>query len=344
MKRKRTGLTAEKLNTYITLISWVIMGGLAAAVMWQTAVHKTIVIEERENRADNTTEMEEGRLLLMRPEQREDNRLFIPLEKDIAPDKVVLENHYMDRELWIILQDTGSAYYLENAVYGDMGGVTEGRLREQDKSVMLVLEMDRVYEYRSVMEGGKLIVTYGEPGEMYRQVVVVEPVGENQAEREITCSVAAIMQEKLDQEGTKLYIADSPGEEWNPEAGRMLVQQTEADLYVALSVSGAEDTGQYGIQSFYNDEYFIPGFGNVELADVLTRNVTIAAKNRAIGLVPVRDDAILGQLSVPAARLSMGFVTNETEQALLKQEAYQEKLAQGIVEAIKEVYTIRYEE
>lgn len=344
MKRKRAELTAEKLNIYITLLSWVIMGGLAAGIMWQTAIHKTIVIEESENRADNTAEMAEGRLLQLRPEQREDNRIFIPLEKDIAPDKVVLENHYMDRELWITLQDTDTAYYQENAVYGDLEGVIQGRYREQDKSVMLVFDMNSVYEYRSIMEDGKLIVTYENPGEVYRQVVVVEPVGNSEAERKITGSVAAFMQEISDQEDTKLYVVDYAGREPDREGGRMFVQQTQADLYVALSVSSAEDTGLYGIQSFFNEEYIIPGFGNMELADVLTRNVTIEVKNRAIGLVPVREDALLGQMSVPAARLSMGFITNETERTLLEQEAYRKKLAQGIAEAIKEVYTIRYEQ
>ncbi|MCM1569644.1 MAG: N-acetylmuramoyl-L-alanine amidase [Roseburia sp.] len=346
MKTKRTGWTAEKLNIYITLLSWLILGSLAADVMWRTAMHKTIIIEETESRPDGMmdTAATEGQPLLLRKEQREHNRLCIPLEKGITPENVMLENHYLDKELWVILQGAESAYYQEHEIYGDIDSVSEGRLRDQEKAVALVLKTDRVYEYRSVMENELLTITYAAPGEMYRQVIVVEPMGDTEAQQEITGRVAGLMQDGLEQQNTKLYVAESAGREKDSQTGLMLVQQTGADLYIGLCISSDEDTERYGIQSYYNDEYFIPGFGNVELADTLTRNVTIAARNRAVGLIPLSEDEALGQLSIPAAKLSLGFASNAVENKLLQQEEYQEKLAQGIVEAIKEVYTVRYEE
>jgi len=51
------------------------------------------------------------------------------------------------------------------------------------------------------------------------------------------------------------------------------------------------------------------------------------------------EDDILWQLKIPAARISLGYVTNSSERQLLEQESYQKKLAEGIAEAISEVYT-----
>ncbi|MFQ8980292.1 MAG: N-acetylmuramoyl-L-alanine amidase [Waltera sp.] len=95
----------------------------------------------------------------------------------------------------------------------------------------------------------------------------------------------------------------------------------------------------HGIRAEYNDEYYLPDFGNVQWADCVTRQVTVASSNRAIGLFPAEEDDILWQLKIPAARISLGYVTNSSERQLLEQESYQKKLAEGIAEAISEVYT-----
>jgi N-acetylmuramoyl-L-alanine amidase len=95
----------------------------------------------------------------------------------------------------------------------------------------------------------------------------------------------------------------------------------------------------HGISGEYNDEYYIPEFGNLQWADCVTRQVTVAASNRAVGLFPATEEDVLWEIAIPSARISLGYVTNAAERQLLIQENYQKKLAQGIAEAINEVYT-----
>ena len=65
----------------------------------------------------------------------------------------------------------------------------------------------------------------------------------------------------------------------------------------------------------------------------------MAASNRAVGLFPATEEDVLWEIAIPSARISLGYVTNTAERQLLIQEDYQKKLAQGIAEAINEVYT-----
>ena len=65
----------------------------------------------------------------------------------------------------------------------------------------------------------------------------------------------------------------------------------------------------------------------------------MAASNRAVGLFPAEEEDILQKIEIPAARIALGYVTNDTERQLLMQDSYQKKLAEGIAEAINEVYT-----
>ena len=78
---------------------------------------------------------------------------------------------------------------------------------------------------------------------------------------------------------------------------------------------------------------------NVQWAYALTRNVTIACGNRAIGLVPATDDSVLMQLNMPAAEISLGHISNEQERSLLMMQDYRGQLAEGLANALTEVYT-----
>lgn len=115
----------------------------------------------------------------------------------------------------------------------------------------------------------------------------------------------------------------------------LLAEEVGADLYVRLC-AGEDDTDEetYGITGFYNEDYYIPGFGNTDLADILTREVTIAASNRAVELKAAAEESMLKLLKVPAAEISLGFLSNPKEAYLLGQESYQEKLAAGFISAI----------
>lgn len=124
------------------------------------------------------------------------------------------------------------------------------------------------------------------------------------------------------------------------EARRQFADWVGADLYLEIGLSSdPEDASVYGISGEYNDEYYIPEFGNLQWADCVTRQVTVAASNRAVGLFPATEEDVLWEIAIPSARISLGYVTNAAERQLLIQEDYQKKLAQGIAEAINEVYT-----
>ena len=138
----------------------------------------------------------------------------------------------------------------------------------------------------------------------------------------------------------KVYLTRTEDTDVTKEARRQFADWVGADLYLEIGLSSdPEDASVYGISGEYNDEYYIPEFGNLQWADCVTRQVTVAASNRAVGLFPATEEDVLWEIAIPSARISLGYVTNAAERQLLIQENYQKKLAQGIAEAINEVYT-----
>lgn len=125
----------------------------------------------------------------------------------------------------------------------------------------------------------------------------------------------------------KVYLTRTEDIDVTKEARRQFADWVGADLYLEIGLSSdPENTSVYGISGEYNDEYYIPEFGNLQWADCVTRQVTVAASNRAVGLFPATEEDVLWEIAIPSARISLGYVTNAAERQLLIQEDYQKSL------------------
>lgn len=328
----------SKVNMVMTLVLWCLIGSISMALMLLVASDKVIVIADAGHSVPVVEEPQvrlPSGVLMLTEDSQQQCQLTIPMETGMKAENVVVENRYIDRELWIYIKQGQYTFYNENTITGDATWVQEAWYEAQEDGVILKLVMSDVMEYHSTLENGSLKLTLSHPHELFEQIVIIDPVDDV-----ITCKVAKQLQKKMNASNIKIYYTQTEDVKGSDEKCLQLLEAVEADYYLRLGVSqNAEDSNIYGIQTFYNEEYFIPGFGNVQWADLVTRKVTIASSNLAIGLQPAGEDSLLRQLEIPAAQLNIGFATNSQEALLLQQESYQEKLAQGIAEAIQEAYT-----
>lgn len=337
----------------LTFWLWIALSAVCMSVMLRFAADKTIVIPDMSAEqtglsgdVEQSRSPDTGQELILQHTDDASDSFCIPLPKGVKPEDVVMENRCMTRELWIYIQDGSAGFYRKNKITGDMAHVLEGRCQDWDSGIVLIFKMDGVWECRSTMDGNKLTIACIAPHELYDFLVVLDPAGgggesgaagSSITEKELALEVAKQVQKDFNLPGVKLYLTRTDDTEVSPQQRAALVEDVGADLYIRICAGYASDaTDTYGIQGRYNDTYFIPGFGNAELADTITRDVTIASSNRAVGLVPARGDSILSGIEIPAMELSVGYLTNAQEEALLEQAAYREKLAAGIIKGIQD--------
>ena len=119
-----------------------------------------------------------------------------------------------------------------------------------------------------------------------------------------------------------------------------LAAATKADMLIRIEVSGDENSKLYGTSAVYNSQYFIPGFGNVELADLLEREVVTSISGKACGLIESsEEDRVVNSATVPAAAIRVGYLTNSQEAILLQREDYIRRIAEGIYNAVMKAYS-----
>lgn len=280
------------------------------------------------------------------------NYFCVPMPERVKAEEVILENHYMNEELWVSISSSQPAllrdFYAANSVYGNSGCVVDGRFEAGEERACLRFALDGVYEYRSIFEDHILYVEFVPPKEAYEKIVVVDPAyggeetgvtAKNVVSKDITLNIAKALKAKFDESDIKVYYTRM--DDSNPTtADRVgLSAATKADMLIRIEVSGNENSKLYGTTAVYNSQFFIPGFGNVELADLLEREVVTSISGKASGLVEAASaDEVIGSATVPAAAIRVGYLTNSQEAILLQREDYIERIAEGIYNAVIKAY------
>ena len=273
--------------------------------------------------------------------------LCIPLPEGSKAEEITIENHYMDQELYVLIRNVQKSFYAEHALMGNRTGIEAGFYHETEDGVALIFALTQVYEYRTVFENNELYISFLNPREIYNQIVVIDPscggldrgnVENGVVEKELTLQIARKLKEKLDESGIKAYYTRM--DDVNPAAEQRvaLANEVKADMYIAISVDRSEEEEVYGVSTIYNDQYFIPGFGSVELADLLEKKLASEIKTKALGLEKASGESKLRYATVPAAEVRVGCLSNKQEAILLKREDYIEKIANGIYNAIISSY------
>ena len=123
-----------------------------------------------------------------------------------------------------------------------------------------------------------------------------------------------------------------------------LANKSGADLFISIH-NNATQSGRMsninGTQVMYDelDEDFL---GSRGLAQICLEEVTAQTGSSNKGIVEGNDIFIIRSSHVPAALIEVGFMTNQTELNNLKSEEYQEKVAQGIYNAVMRAFAEGY--
>ena len=318
--------------------------------------HKVIMVTEvaqDEVKEETTvkkemTEKNGGQNLTFQIGESNTSYLRIPLPEGCKAGEIVIENHYMDRELWLLIPKAEESFYADNAISGNRETIKQGSYEFAQEGCRLKFQLNGIYECQTIMEDNNLYISFLSPRELYDKIVVIDPacggvdagyaVG-NTLEKEITLQIARKLKEKLDGSDIKAYYTRM--DDVNPaDKDRIaLANDIKADMYIGISVNAGDDSAVYGTETVYNGDYFIPGFGSVELADCLEREVVTSIKGKALGLTEsTQEDYAIRNATIPAANIRVGYVTNKQEATLLMREEYIDKIATGIYNAILRIY------
>ena len=351
MQSKLMKKTMVPCSAFVTVAMAVMLYFCANRVVVVADVAQDEVVQAAEADADTTVPVDGNRIGIDRNSENT-NYFCIPIPSDVRVEEVTIENHYMDRQLWVSIDPEKmleeDVFYESNSVYGNCEKVVDGYFEVEDGKVCLRFQLTDVYEYHSIFENNTLYIEFVSPKEVYDKIVVIDPAygredtgaaTETILAKDITLNVAKALKDKLDKTDIKVYYTRMDDSNPAAEYRVRLADSTRADMLIRIEVNSAESSKKYGTEAVYNSRFFIPGFGSVELADLLEREVVTAIRGKANGLVEAEQtDTVVSEATVPAAAIKVGYLTNGQESILLQREDYIQRIAEGIYQTILKAY------
>lgn len=302
--------------------------------------------------APTETETADKSQIIIDRNSQNTNYFCIPMPEAVKAEEVTIENHYMDQELWVGIASAKmeelEAFYESTGVYGNCESVLDGHFDVENERVCLRFTLTDLYEYQSIFENNTLYIEFVSPKEVYDKIVVIDPAYGAQEDgvtvdgvlgKDITLEIAKALKAKLDETDIKVYYTRMDDSCPAEENRVRIAAAAKADMLIRIEVGSAESSKIYGTETVYNSRFFIPGFGSVELADLLEREVVTAISGKANGLIEAtEEDVVISEATVPAAAVKVGYLTNAQEYRLLQREDYIERIADGICQAIQKAY------
>ncbi len=254
---------------------------------------------------------------------------------------IVTENLYNERRFLVHINTESDSFYglmTASGVPLDAGMISGNESYVENVGVvydrsgaLLVFDMQKVSEYVLTMEENKVIMEAVSPGDMYDFVVVADPESDEAAgvSRDVSERCALLARDR----NIKVYITDREKEAEGGITPAELMNETDADIYIGLGVSH-DGPGHHGMSAFYDPLYYIPGFGSVDLSDCVLKNAVISSSNKALAVSQAPSGSTLYSINAPATFLILGNADDSRENDLLREDAYRDRIAKGLFDAI----------
>jgi len=151
-------------------------------------------------------------------------------------------------------------------------------------------------------------------------------------EKELNLSIAKIVQQMLEEKGYTVLMTRVDDTDLDDTDGILEANASGVDMFVAIHQNVIEnDPSVQGVETWYeqgrqDSEY---------LAQVMQDAVITATGAEDRGIKCNQSFEVTRESAMPSVLIETGFMSNQTELANLQDEAYQQKIAQGIVEGIE---------
>lgn len=311
---------------------------LSLSIMFYRAATKSVMIAEAGDAyKTNVGDIRQYNLRFDKPDKdSEEGVLVIPLESGVTSDNIQFVEKHARHQFVLYINGKTPDFYSNNSVISDLECIESGTYAPlNDKGmVCLTFELDGLYQNETSLGDGEITVSFDKPDYESENVVVIDPVDE------IGVQMIPYIKTALGNDDIILYFTTLDDHLAGDEEVMGLIKDSQADFYIQLGIDDTRESDS-GIRTYYNDRFFIRGFGNVQLADKLEMNLAKAAECNALGLAAADEsNQKLSYSVVPSAFATIGNINNRVDLERLGKDSYIEKCAEGLAEGIRTSFSI----
>jgi len=278
--------------------------------------------------------------------------IVIPRPADVKRSMISDEDFYHDGYFVIRLKGDYTGFFGSNSIKQSSANIKEIKISlTNNGETEIRVYTTKLQGYRIATDSEAICVDMGEPREIYKNIVVLDPGHGGPAngaqyfgakEKDINLTILYTIGKKYfnsDTSKLKVYYTRYRDVDMGLSERAAFTQKVGADLFVSLHMNAAAQSAR-GTEVFYSVKSNSPnkaGLNSQKLAEILNTRLCsiLGTKNRG---VKTENHTVTYKNTVPAVLIELGFMSNEEDFALLTDEQFQDKAARTIYETLLEVF------
>jgi N-acetylmuramoyl-L-alanine amidase len=279
--------------------------------------------------------------------------IVIPKSGDLNKTAITDEDDYFNNRFKIILAGDYTNYFSSNPITWNSNvikAIAVSLNSKQETEILITTTKLQGYEY--VMDDQNIYVNIGDPKEIYKNIVVLDPGHGGPAkgaqyfgfyEKDINLKILYTIGKKYfnsNPSKLKVYFTRTTDVDMTLSERAAFANKYGADLFVSLHMNASTSPAAYGTEVFYCDSNNSPnasGLTSKKLATIMSDQLhnSLATYNRG---VKSEKYTVIYRNTVPAILIELGFLSNKNEMTKLTDPVYQENAVKVIYDTLCQVF------
>lgn len=293
----------------------------------------------------------------MKKEPTFDSQIRLELPLGVSGNDLEIIKDYVTQTIDIKIPYAGEEYVYDYPMLGSSDHIDNLTYESMQGYGVVEFVTDRVYELSTSYDSDYFYIDFLTPKEVYDKVVVIDaghggnaPGATKQGVSEKDIDLAIVLKlkeifEASEDQSIGVYYTRTKDENPSFENRVGLANKSDANLLISVhnnSTPSGRMSSINGTQVLYDEMKSEDPPSSKGLAQICLEEVLAMTGSSDKGLVTGNEMYMIRNSDAPVALIEVGFMTNQTELNNLCSEEYQNKVAQGIYNAIMRAFSEGY--
>ena len=101
------------------------------------------------------------------------NEIQIPIDSNIRAEKIIIENHPLDKELWIYIKDLTKDFYNSIEIKGDIDYLENAFIEEDKNGILIKLCFNRILEFYTTLEENGIVLQFEPMIQEHENIIII---------------------------------------------------------------------------------------------------------------------------------------------------------------------------
>lgn len=280
------------------------------------------------------------------------NAVIITFTSEVS-DRIETEYDYANKNIQIFLPQVTAndmqtcQVAVDDSIVDLQRICATGQIRNGEFGILLSVPVKGYFEGELSVDGLKaqLLLSEIRPS---KELTVVLDAGhggtdsgdtfQDIAEKDLNRIIINMVKEQLGKENMRVYCTRSGDSAASEQARIDFANSIKADIFVSVQYSflseGTSDK-KSGLTAIYNGRYFIPDFGSIELANIVSEETIKKVGGVANGMYEAEDvSELISGAHIPATIIEIDNVLTDSNKASITSDKNLKRIAEGISSGI----------